>query len=39
MRSKTSFFNRTVFLKNFTRFWPIWALYLVVWILLMPVAL
>ena len=27
MKSKTSFFNKTLFLKNITLFWPIWALY------------
>ena len=25
MQSKTSFFNRTLFLKNLTRFWPLWG--------------
>ena len=25
MRSKTSYFNRTLFLKNLTRFWPLWG--------------
>ena len=27
MKSKTSFFNRTIFLKNMTRFFPVWVLY------------
>ena len=27
MRSKTSFFNRTIFMKNILRFWPMWILY------------
>ncbi len=39
MKSKTSFFNKTIFFKNLTRFWPIWALYLVIWIFIMPVLL
>ena len=25
MQSKTSFFNRTLFRKNLTRFWPLWG--------------
>lgn len=28
MKSKTSFFNRTVFKKNMTLYWPIWVCYL-----------
>ena len=28
MKSKTSFFNRTVFKKNVTLYWPIWVCYL-----------
>ena len=28
MQSKTSFFNKTVFKKNLTRFAPVWGLYL-----------
>ena len=39
MKSKTSFFNKTIFINNLTRFWPIWALYLVIWIFVMPVML
>ena len=30
-------FNFTLFKKNFTRFWPLWALYLVIWIFVMPI--
>lgn len=37
MRSKTSFFNKTIFWKNITHFWPIWALYGVLCIWSMPV--
>lgn len=36
MRSKTWFFNPTLFRKNLTRFWPIWALYGAIWTLLLP---
>lgn len=39
MKSKTSCFNKTIFLKNITRFWPIWALYLVILFFSMPVSL
>lgn len=28
MKLKTSFFNKTLFLKNVTLFWPLWAVYL-----------
>ena len=27
MRSKISFFNKTIFWKNITHFWPIWVIY------------
>lgn len=41
MQSKTLSFNEgfsfTIFKKNFTRFWPLWALYLIIWIFVMPV--
>ena len=39
MQSKTSCFNKTVFRKHVTRFWPVWAAYLAIWLLAMPVAL
>ena len=29
-KSETSCFNKTIFKKNITRFWPIWALYLAI---------
>lgn len=38
MPSKISFFNKTIFLKNITRFWPLWLAYLVLWILIVPVS-
>ena len=33
MPLKTSFFNKTVFFKNASRFWPLWGLYLAAWLL------
>lgn len=36
MRSKTSFFNRTIFRKNITHFWPIWVVYSILCIWSMP---
>ena len=38
MRSGTSCFN-TVYRKNLTRFWPLWAVYGMVWIFIMPLNL
>lgn len=31
------FFNRTLFFKNVTRFWPIWLCYTVIWAFCLPV--
>jgi ABC-2 type transport system permease protein len=36
MQSVISCFNPTLFRKNFSRFWPIWGLYGVVWLFLLP---
>lgn len=36
MRSVKSCFNPTLFRKNITRFWPIWGVYLVLWLLVLP---
>ena len=36
MKSATSFFNRGVFLKTVARFWPIWAIYTFVQLLVLP---
>ena len=36
MRSGTSCFNSTVYRKNLTRFWPIWAVNLAFWVILLP---
>ena len=38
MRSKTSCFNSTLFWKNIRRFWPLWAGYLGVWFLILPLS-
>ncbi|MEG0321031.1 MAG: hypothetical protein RR606_02440, partial [Oscillospiraceae bacterium] len=37
MQSVKSYFNPTLFRKNITRFWPVWAVYLVAWIFALPV--
>ena len=39
MRSKTSFFNKTLFLKSVARFWPVWGSYFVIWLIILPVVL
>ena len=36
MQSGKSFFNATLYKKDLTRFWPIWALYLVIWMFVLP---
>ncbi len=36
MRSVTSCFDRAVFKKTLTRFWPIWVANLVVWLMVFP---
>ena len=37
MKSGTSYFNATLFKKNLTRYWPVWALYAIVWLYALPV--
>ncbi|MCI5493111.1 MAG: hypothetical protein MR425_03175 [Lachnospiraceae bacterium] len=37
MRSKISFFNGTIFRKNLSHYWPIWTLYLIGLICMIPV--
>lgn len=37
MKSGTSYFNPTLFQKNLTRYWPIWALYALIWLYALPV--
>ena len=39
MQSKTSYFNLTVFKKNVSRFWPLWAAYTLIWILILTLPL
>ena len=39
MRSRTSYFNATLFCKTVTRFWPLWFFYLAVWFVSMPLVL
>ena len=36
MKSKTSFFNKTIFVKNITHFWPIWIMILLWNLFIMP---
>ena len=36
MKSGTSYFNWTLFKKNLTRFWPIWASYALIWMYALP---
>ena len=36
MKSKTSCFNKTIFLKNITHFWPIWLMITFWNIFIMP---
>ena len=39
MQSKTSFFNRTIFWKNITHFWPIWLIYTIFLLCMLPLRL
>lgn len=36
MKSKTSFFNKTIFLKNVTLYWPLWAIYTLGLLIMLP---
>ena len=36
MRSGTSFFNWTICKKTALRFWPVWAAYFVIWLIILP---
>lgn len=36
MRSGTSFFDLTIYRKTVNRFWPLWAVNLVVWLFILP---
>lgn len=39
MKSKTSCFNGTLFLNTIKRFWPIFAAYLLIWLIILPLTL
>lgn len=39
MKSKISCFNKVIFKKNFTHFWPLWVLYSCYMIIILPVAI
>ena len=34
-----SFFDLTLYKKDLTRFWPLWALYTVIWLFILPFSL
>ena len=36
MRSATSYFNSTLYHKTLARFWPLWGLYGLIWLFLIP---
>ena len=36
MRSGTSYFNSPLFQKNLARFWPVWAVYGLIWAFILP---
>ena len=37
MKSKISFFNKTIFKKNVTLYWPIWGMYTIFLVFVQPV--
>ncbi len=39
MLSVTSLFNASLMRRNFRRFWPIWAVYTIIWLVMMPIVL
>ena len=39
MRSVTSFFDKTLYKKDIFRFWPLWVIYAVIWLFLLPLNL
>ena len=39
MKSATSFFNPTLFRSNLRRFWPLWAGYALMWLVVLPLPL
>ena len=36
MKSKISFFNKTIFMKNVTLYWPIWGIYTLISVVMQP---
>ena len=36
MKSRTSFFNKAIYKKNFTLYWPIWVCYLLYGLVKVP---
>lgn len=39
MQLKTSYLNKTIFKKNMTRFWPVYVIYTLIMIFIMPVSI
>lgn len=39
MRCETSFFSLTLYKKHLNRYWPMWAVWLAAWMLILPVSL
>ena len=39
MRSVTSCFNPTLYKKDLARFWPLWTMYTVIWLFMLPLNL
>ncbi|MCL1828267.1 MAG: ABC transporter permease [Oscillospiraceae bacterium] len=39
MRSKTSYFNKTLFFNMISRYWPLWAAYTAIWLIILPIGL
>ena len=38
MRSTTSCFNATLYRKTMCRFWPLWGLYALMWLFMVPLS-
>ena len=39
MKSKTSYFNKAIFHKNFTLYWPLWGMYSLLMLFILPLAI
>lgn len=39
MQSRRSFFNKTIFKKNIIRFWPVWGIYTLILLYMLPLKL